>query len=161
MLVYFLAYSATLKMETCSSATSVHFQRTIRRCIPVYRIHLHNVFYGRIYSSGGKNIRSTNAPIRKLTPCWGVLFEKLTVDHLITKSWAFYGTRAWFWTLNWSMWVQSETSKPISSRTILILFSYVDLGFEVVSFFQVFLSKYNNALLSCALHDPLSSSTLI
>jgi hypothetical protein len=34
MLVSCLAYSSTLKIETCSSETSVYFQRTARRYIP-------------------------------------------------------------------------------------------------------------------------------
>jgi hypothetical protein len=41
MLVSWLAFSWTLKMETCSFETSVDFQRTTRRCNPEART-LHN-----------------------------------------------------------------------------------------------------------------------
>jgi hypothetical protein len=41
MLVCYLAYSSTLKMETCSSETSIDFQRSTRRYIPEDKpIHL-------------------------------------------------------------------------------------------------------------------------
>jgi hypothetical protein len=41
MLVFCLACSSTLKLETCSSKTSLDFQRTTQRCTPEHRT-LHN-----------------------------------------------------------------------------------------------------------------------
>jgi hypothetical protein len=49
MLIFFLAYSSTLKETTCSSETSVDFQRSTERYIPEDRT-LHNHLYENLES---------------------------------------------------------------------------------------------------------------
>jgi hypothetical protein len=68
MLVSYLDYSSTLKIEaTCSSETSVHFQRTTRRCIPEDRT-LQNSHTGNLVNHTGLFFRKVAYSMYDVTP---------------------------------------------------------------------------------------------
>ena len=81
----------------------------------------------------------------KLTPCSGVLLEKLIGFQLVTKLPAFYGTQRFITTftsvpylsLSWASLIQSIPPHPTSLRSILILpFIYAWVS-QVVPYPQV------------------------
>jgi len=80
-----------------------------------------------------------------LIPRSRVLLEKLTGLQLVKKFPAFYGTRRFITSstsarhlyLSWASSIQSITSHPTSWRSILILFSHLRLGPQMVPFPQV------------------------
>jgi hypothetical protein len=73
-----------------------------------------------------------------LTPWGGVPFETIIVSHLVSKIFAFYGTRRFItvftrprlWSLSWAGTIHSTPSHPISVRSILMLSSHLRLGLE-------------------------------
>jgi hypothetical protein len=132
ILVSFLAYSSTLKMEaTCSSEMCVDYQQTTRRYVQEDRI-LHN--------HRCENVKSNEECYLLtylLTYSWSwALLEKLPIVLLLKNFPEFYGTRrfitaftrALHWSLSWARSIQSPPSYPISLRSILILSTHLRLG---------------------------------
>jgi hypothetical protein len=78
-------------------------------------------------------------PWISLTHSWSLtLLEKLPIVQPLKKFSAFYGTRrfitvftrALHWSLSWARAIQSTPSHPISLWSILILSTYLRLGFH-------------------------------
>ena len=92
-----------------------------------------------------------------LTPWRRVLLEKLTGLQLVTKCPAFHGTRRFITaltrvrhlSLSWGSLIQSIYPHPTSWRSILILYTFLSLGFPSGHFPSGFPTK--------TLYTPLSS----